>query len=86
MVERVYFAQGETAKHVLEALDEQGPEHLLRSLAARFHESGHHVTAAEHCHGADDGVFQKDDYILWWNSRIGYVGLDYRIEDIGKNV
>jgi hypothetical protein len=86
MVERVFFAQGETARHVLEALDEQGPEHLLRSLAARFHDSGHHETAAEHFHGAEDEVFEKDDYTLWWNSRIGYVGLEYRINDIGENL
>jgi len=86
MVERVFFARGETATHVLEALDEQGPEHLLRSLAARFHDSGHHETAAEHSHGADDDVFEKDDYTLWWNTRNAYVGLDYRIEDVEKSV
>ena len=82
MVERIYFERGETAKRVLEVLDVQGPEHLLRSLAANFHNSGHHETAAEHFHGPDDDVFEKDDYLLWWNPRIGYVGLDYHIEDV----
>jgi hypothetical protein len=86
MFERVYFAQGKTAEPVLEALDKRGPEHMLRSLAAKFHDSGHHETAAEPFHGPDDGTFEKDDYILSWNSRIGYVGLDYRIEDVPKNV
>jgi hypothetical protein len=82
MVERIFFVQGEPATPVLEVLDEQGPEHLLRSLAAKFHNCGSHETAAEHLHGADDTVFEKDDYILWWNPQIAYVGLDYRVEDV----
>ena len=75
-----------TAKPVLETLIKQGPEHVLRSRAANFHDSGHHETAAEPSYGKDDGVFKKDDHVLSWNSRIGYVSLDYRIEDVGKQI
>jgi hypothetical protein len=82
MFERVYFSQGETAEPFFEVLDKQGPEHLLRSLAATFHDSGHHETAAEQFHGADDDVFEKDDYLLWWNTGSSYVGLHYRVADL----
>ena len=81
MFERVYFSQGEEAEPVLSVLDSEGAEHLLRSLAAKFHDSGQHETAAEQFHGNEDDVLQRDDYTLWWNSKVGYVGLHYRLED-----
>jgi hypothetical protein len=84
MVEQVYFAQGEPAKPLLEILDERGPEHLLRSLAAKYHDSGHHEIAAEHVSGPNEDEFEKDDYLLWWSTSNGYVGLDYRIEDVAQ--
>jgi hypothetical protein len=84
MFERVYFCQGEAAEPVLKVIDNEGAEHLLRSLAGEFHDSGHHETASEHFQSEDDDVLERDDYTLWWNSQSGYVGLHYRIEDVAK--
>lgn len=78
--EDVFFAQGEEADEILEIIDQKGERAALEYMK-QWHYPGEHMTRAEPGHGSDDKIFEKDGYILSYNTRIGYVGLSYRQED-----
>jgi hypothetical protein len=75
---RIVFMQGDDADEVLAILDDQGEEAAVEHLA-QWHFPGEHETANEPAAGTDDDTFETDDgFILSWNTRLGYIGLEYR--------
>ncbi len=50
----------------------------------QWHYSGEHEGSAEENHGADDKVYRKDGYIMSWNPRIGYIGLQYDLSNMNE--
>lgn len=71
--------QDSEADEALDILDEEGEEAALEHLA-QWHHPGEHETSDEESAGDDDDVFEQDGYILSWNSRIGYIGLEFDTE------
>ncbi len=84
--ENVVFMQGDDAFQPLEILDSDGPEAALEYLK-QWHYPGEHEGSNELGHGTSDEIFEKDGYIMSWNPRIGYIGLQYDLEhDGGQSV
>ena len=78
--ERIIFMQESEAEEALDILDEEGEDAAIEFLA-QWHNPGEHETSDEESAGDDDDVYEDDDgYILSWNSRIGYIGLEYDTE------
>lgn len=82
--ENVAFAQGDDAVEPLEILNNNGPEAALEYMK-QWHYPGEHDGNKELGHGTEDETFEKDGYILSWNSRLGYIGLEYDTE-YGKSL
>lgn len=75
--ERVVFMQDDEADEVLRVLDEQGEEAAIEHLS-QWHYPGEHDGDDELAAGSSDDVYTSDDgYVLTWNTRLGYVGLEY---------
>lgn len=74
--EDVVFIQGSEAEEPLRILNDQGPEAALEYLK-QWHSHGEHMGSNEVSHGADDKVFKKDGYIMSWNNKLDYIGLQY---------
>jgi hypothetical protein len=74
--EDVVFLQGDEAFEPLERLDREGPDAALEYLK-QWHYPGEHQGSQELSHGSEDKTYEKDDYIMTWNSRLGYIGLQY---------
>ena len=84
--ENVVSMQGDDAFQPLEILDSDGPEAALEYLK-QWHYPGEHEGSNELGHGTSDEIFEKDGYIMSWNPRIGYIGLQYDLEhDGGQSV
>jgi len=78
--ERVVFLQGDEAEEPLSILDEKGPEAAINYLK-QWHNYGEHEGSNELSNGSSDNIFKQDDgYILIWNTRLGYIGLEYDFE------
>jgi hypothetical protein len=74
--EDVVFIQGEEAQEPLDILDNEGPDAALEYLK-QWHDPGHHMGREDLGHGTSDETYEKDGYIMSWNSRLGYIGLIY---------
>lgn len=74
--EKVMFAQGQDADHALDILMQDGEDAALEYLK-QWHYPGEHDASDELGHGTLDDTYEKDGYIMNWNSRIGYIGLQY---------
>ena len=78
-IERIVFMQGDGADEALSRLDEEGIDGALEYLKS-WHYPGEHETSEETSAGTSDHTHETDDgYILTWNNRIGYIGLEYRV-------
>lgn len=79
--ERVFFAQDdETADEALAILDERGADAAVKFLA-QWHYPGEHETVEQPAAGSDDRTHETaDGYVLSWNARLGYIGLEYKTE------
>jgi len=77
--ENVVFIQGDEAEEPLSILDNQGPEAALVHLK-QWHNHGEHEGTNELSAGSADKTFEKDGYIMIWNSAVGYIGLQYDTE------
>jgi hypothetical protein len=76
--EDIVFAQGEDAIEPLEILAEKGRDAAIDFLA-QWHDLGKHMTREEPAAGTSDTVYEKDSYILTYNLRLGYIGLEYKV-------
>jgi len=74
--ENIMFAQGDDANEPLAILNNQGEDAALEYLT-QWHYPGEHDGSNELGHGTSDKVYKKDGYIMSWNSRLGYIGLQY---------
>jgi len=81
--ERIVFMDigSEEAADVLDIIHNDGEETAIEYLA-QWHYPGEHETSSMVARGSDDDWFSTDDgYILSWNDRLGYVGLEYDTEN-----
>ena len=82
--EDVVFLQGDEAYEPLERLDREGPDAALEYLK-QWHNPGQHMGNQELGHGSSDQTYEKDGYIMSWNSRLDYIGLQYDTQHIDEN-
>lgn len=82
--ENVVFLQGSEASEPLSMLDNDGPDAAIEFLT-QWHNPGEHEGTNELGHGMTDKVYGKGNYILSWNTALGYIGLQYRINP-GSNI
>lgn len=83
--EDVVFMQGDDAHKALTILDVGGEEAALKYLK-QWHEPGSHMGSNELGHGSGDETYEKDGYIMSWNTRMGYIGLQYDLSYMNENV
>ncbi len=77
-IERIVFVQGDEADEPLSVLDTNGTEAAIEYLA-QWHYPGEHELTQEPAAGSSDDVFETDDgFILTWNIRLGYIGLEHK--------
>lgn len=77
-IERIVFVQGDEADEPLSVLDTDGTEAAIEYLA-QWHNPGEHELAQEPAAGSSDDVFETDHgFILTWNVRLGYIGLEHK--------
>lgn len=77
--QRIVFCQGEDANEPLRILDEQGEEAAIEYLA-QWDMDPPGELFDESSAGSDDDVFESDDgYILSYNTRLGYIGLERKL-------
>ena len=80
-IERIIFLQNESEEldTAFAFLDEEGPEGAIGYLSG-WHYPGEHETAEEPGGGTSDHTHENaDGYILTWNNRLGYIGLECRV-------
>lgn len=80
--EDVVFMQDEEAEEPLNILNTQGEDAAMEYLK-QWHNPGQHMGRNNLGHGSNDEIYEKDGYIMSWNSRIGYIGLQY---DLSKMI
>ena len=81
--EDVVFLQGDEAYQPLEILDTKGQDAAMEYLK-QWHSPGEHQGSQELGHGSDDQTYEKDGYIMTWNTRIGYIGLQYDMSQMNE--
>ena len=81
--EDVVFLQGDDAFQPLEILDSKGADAALEYLK-QWHYPGEHQGSQELGHGSGDKTYEKDGYIMSWNSRLGYIGLQYDLSKLSE--
>lgn len=74
--ENVVFMQGEDAYEPLEILNQNGEDAALDYLE-QWHDPGNHEGTNELGHGSSDRIYEKDGYIMSYNTSLGYIGLQY---------
>jgi hypothetical protein len=74
--ERIVFMQGDEASEAMDIMHNDGPEATLEYLK-QWHYPGEHDGSNEIGAGKYDDKFEKDGYIMNWNSRLPYISLVY---------
>ena len=69
---------GEDALDALLILSIKGEEAVIEHLA-QWHDPGKHATKAYPSHGSDDDIYTSKNYVLNWNGRLGYIGLEHKV-------
>lgn len=72
----VVFMQGDDAIEPLQILDDKGVEAVAEYLGQWDYGEGEHVDFPA---GDDDDIEEAGDYIVIWNSRLGYIGMVRKI-------
>ena len=79
--ENIVFAQGDDADEPLEILDSEGPWAAVDYLQ-EWHYPGEHEINDELQAGGSDEVYRTaEGYVLTWNTGLGYIGLEYEIDE-----
>ena len=81
--EQIVFMQGQEADHPLNILMQDGKDAAMDYLK-QWHYPGEHDGDKELGRGKLDKTYEKDGYIMSWNSSIGYIGLVYDTENDNK--
>jgi hypothetical protein len=82
--EDIVFLQGDEAYQPLEILSTKGKDAALEYLK-QWHYPGEHQGSQELGHGTGDQTYEKDGYIMSWNSSIGYIGLQYDLSKLNED-
>lgn len=79
--QRIVFMQNEEAEEALAILDDQGEEAAIDHLA-QWDNGDEGEEFPETAAGSSDDVHETEDgYILTYNRRLGYIGLERKIEN-----
>lgn len=78
--ENVVFAQGEEATEPFEILAKEGEEAVIEYLS-QWHDCGKHMTHNKPSRGSTDTFYEADGFILSWNHRFGYIGLEHKLNE-----
>ena len=81
--EDVVFMQGEEADEPLNILNTQGEDAALKYLQ-QWHSPGQHMGSAELGHGSSDQTYEKDGYVMAWNTPLNYIGLQYGLAGLDE--
>lgn len=81
--EDVVFLQGDEAEQPLQILHDEGQDAAMEYLKS-WHMAGEHMGNDQLSHGAGDQTYEKDGYIMSWNSHIGYIGLQYEMSKMNQ--
>ena len=73
----IVFCQGDDAVEPLKILDEEGKDAAMDYLS-QWDCNEYNDLRSEPPAGTSDKTYKKDDYIMCYNTRIGYIGL-YKI-------
>lgn len=79
MIERVVFMQDSNATETLDILYQNGQAAALEHLK-QWHNPGEHETDTRWGYGAADYTYREGRYLMTYNTGLGYVGLEYRVE------
>lgn len=71
----IVFMQGDDAVEPLGILDSKGEEDALAYLKDWDYGKEMEHSPVEQPWSDEDDTYEEDDYIMSWNSRIGYIGL-----------
>lgn len=75
--EDVIYLQDHEADHVLNVLKQDGKDEAINYLM-QWHQPGNHQSSNELGGiGTSDRIYRKDNYIMYWNPSLGYIGLIY---------
>jgi hypothetical protein len=77
----IIFLQGEEADEPLKILKDKGEEEALEFLKQWDYGKEMEHSPMEAPWGADDDNFESDEYVMSWNSRLGYIGLVRKVEE-----
>lgn len=81
--EDVVFLQGSEADEALHILENQGQDAALNYLT-QWHMLGQHMGSQGAGHGSRDHTYEKDGYIMSWNTDLNYIGLQYKFPEEGQ--
>ena len=79
MFEQVIFLQDSEADPILTLIDEEGESAAIRVLKEWHYPGEHDVYDSSSAGAADAEYWSADNYVLSYNTRVGYVGLQYHI-------
>lgn len=82
--EEVVSLDGQEANHALNILMQDGKDEAMEYLK-QWHNPGQGMGSETLGHGSMDKTYEKDGYIMNWNSALGYIGLVYDTE-FGKEL
>jgi len=82
--EQVVTLDGSEAAHALNILMQDGKDDAMEYLK-QWHQPGQGMGSNTLGHGSMDKTYEKDGYIMNWNSSLGYIGLVHDTE-YGKNM
>ena len=83
--ESVVFLQGEEAAEPLRILNDEGEDAAIEYLK-QWHQPGSHEGNEKIGAGTEDNVYEKDGYVLVWNDRLGYIGLEYDLSYLDEEI
>lgn len=77
----IVFLQGEEADEPLKILHDKGEEDALKYLEQWDYGKEMEHSPMEQPWGADDDNFETDEYVMSWNSGLGYIGLVRKVKE-----
>lgn len=81
----IVFMQGEDAEEPLKILDDKGESEVIDYLADWDYGTEMEHTPVSKPWGPDDDTYEKDDYILSYNTKLGYIGLVRKVKKEEEN-
>jgi hypothetical protein len=77
----IVFLQGEEAVEPLKILDDKGEEEAIKYLEQWDYGKEMEHSPMEQPWGAEDDTFDNGEYVMSWNSGLGYIGLVRKVKE-----